>query len=999
MRKLVFLLFAWCVANTALAQLSGNGFYRVQNNNTGRYLTFITKEVIKAADGMDVDLSQAMISKKDFENDVVKDPGSIVYISSVSGGYDLQSQGIDSYSLMGIPLVVTPTNGGYICSGTMSASGASVTKTLYDNGSPNLPEGFLTTSNTGNGVWAIKPVSVSSSNYFGLLPQQYDGEYWTSLMASFGFEGNPKNVEVYAVTSVHSEGVAVVSKIQGAVPPGTPVIIKCATSSSYDNRLDLKLTTNTTVSKNLLKGVYLARTQSYDPSTMRVLGKGKDGKKAFVTARNLNYVNRNEAFLMVPKGYPEELTIMTEEEWNSDVPVTITINNASRVYGDPNPDFTYTVSPAGALKGTPVFVCNATSTTPVGTGTSEYEIWLKSSSIANSTVTVNKGMLTVTKAPLTVVPYDETRMVGFPNPEFRLNYYGFKNGDTEDVLITKPVASCPSLQEKVGKYPIVVSGGEAKNYELVYEQGTLELLPPSVRPANIIREYGDDNPPFTYTPEGILKAEPLYSCSADKTSEVGSYPIYITKVSSADAGIDYSQPGMLTVQKAPLRVNFSESVYRMNAGDDLPEFKLVYTGFENGEDESVLIEPVKVTVQGNTSDVGTRCRVRMIGGEAKNYEIVRGDEVFLYIDPAKPVDPVTVTATSFERYYGDANPKFTYTSKGAELKGEPAITCEATATSAPGQYAIKISKGGVTNKKDTYVDGVLTILPAPLTITAGNFTRKQGEENPDFTQGLTYSGFKLNETADVLTVKPTVTCAADKDSEPGEYDVVVSGAESANYSINYVNGKLIVGEADELIVVAESFTREYGEANPEFKYNVSGADAEGTPEVTCVATATSPVGTYDIVVAKGTLTNYKTRFTNGKLTITPATLKVSVGNYEREEGEDNPQFAITYEGWKNGENESVLLVKPTATTEAGKDAKTGKYAITVSGGLAENYVLEYTNGELEVKIPSGIMAVFAKGQSVDIYTTTGVLVKKGATTLKGLSRGVYLVGGKKVVIK
>ena len=143
MRKLVFLLFAWCVANTALAQLGGNGFYRVQNNGTGRYLTFITKEAFKTADGMDVNLSQAMISKKDFENDVVKDPGSIVYISSVSGGYDLQSQGIDSYSLMGIPLVVTPTNGGYICSGTMSASGASVTKTLYDNGSPSLPEGFL----------------------------------------------------------------------------------------------------------------------------------------------------------------------------------------------------------------------------------------------------------------------------------------------------------------------------------------------------------------------------------------------------------------------------------------------------------------------------------------------------------------------------------------------------------------------------------------------------------------------------------------------------------------------------------------------------------------------------------------------------------------------------------------------------------------------------------------------------------------------------------------
>ena len=170
MRKIIFLLFALCVANTAFAQLSGNGFYRVQNVGTQRYLTFVTREVFKTADGLDVDMSQAMISKK--WDAVINDPGSIVYISSISGGYDLQSQGIDSYSLMSIPLSITSTTGGYICSGTVHASGATATKTLYDWGGQNLTEGYLTTSNTGNGVWSIKPVRANSSNYFAKIQKK-----------------------------------------------------------------------------------------------------------------------------------------------------------------------------------------------------------------------------------------------------------------------------------------------------------------------------------------------------------------------------------------------------------------------------------------------------------------------------------------------------------------------------------------------------------------------------------------------------------------------------------------------------------------------------------------------------------------------------------------------------------------------------------------------------------------------------------------------------------
>lgn len=53
-------------------------------------------------------------------------------------------------------------------------------------------------------------------------------------------------------------------------------------------------------------------------------------------------------------------------------------------------------------------------------------------------------------------------------------------------------------------------------------------------------------------------------------------------------------------------------------------------------------------------------------------------------------------------------------------------------------------------------------------------------------------------------------------------------------------------------------------------------------------------------------------------------------------------------------------------------------------------------------IPTGVAAVAVENDVVNVYTTTGLLVKKGvnsADALNGLSKGLYIVGGKKVMVK
>ncbi len=52
-----------------------------------------------------------------------------------------------------------------------------------------------------------------------------------------------------------------------------------------------------------------------------------------------------------------------------------------------------------------------------------------------------------------------------------------------------------------------------------------------------------------------------------------------------------------------------------------------------------------------------------------------------------------------------------------------------------------------------------------------------------------------------------------------------------------------------------------------------------------------------------------------------------------------------------------------------------------------------------MKQPDAIEEVGANGKTYDVYTTTGVLVKKNATSLNGLPAGIYIVNGNKVMVK
>ena len=541
--------------------------------------------------------------------------------------------------------------------------------------------------------------------------------------------------------------------------------------------------------------------------------------------------------------------------------------------------------------------------------------------------------------------------ITIPNSLTAINYCAFYNCSnltsvTSDIMI--PFAIQDNVFWGVNSSCVLYVPTEALS---LYEQtegwnahfSKIDEKPLIISATSMSREYGEANPTWVFTstggePNGI----PAFSCEATETSPVGTYDIIVSQGSVTNTNVTYVK-GTLTITKAPLTITANAT--SMKQGEETPKFTVTYSGFMNGETEAVLTkQPTFICEATEASPIGSY-PIIVEAAEAQNYDITYVNGTLTVND----ADPIVIKANSYSRKYGEENPNFEYTTEGANLKGTPLITCEATATTPVGEYPIAISKGNVQNYNDSYSNGTLTITKAPLTITVNPVSKKQGEAVPKFT--LTYSGFKNGETEAVLTQKPIITCDVTADSPKGNYPITVSGAEAQNYDITFVNGTLTVKEADPIVITANNCSREYGEDNPTFEFSSIGATIHGAPSISCEATILSPVGEYPIVITKGGVTNYNDSYVNGTLTVTKAPLIVGVKDCSRYVKEANPTFELTYSGFKNGETEVLLTRKPTVTCEATDESPVGLYAITISGGEAENYELIYVNGTLTVEVP------------------------------------------------
>ena len=78
-------------------------------------------------------------------------------------------------------------------------------------------------------------------------------------------------------------------------------------------------------------------------------------------------------------------------------------------------------------------------------------------------------------------------------------------------------------------------------------------------------------------------------------------------------------------------------------------------------------------------------------------------------------------------------------------------------------------------------------------------------------------------------------------------------------------------------------------------------------------------------------------------------LTVKVNNVNRLYGSDNPEFTYSIEGFVNSDTESILLEKPSITTNATVNSNAGTYSIEASGGKASYYSFNYVPGVLTIE--------------------------------------------------
>ena len=312
-------------------------------------------------------------------------------------------------------------------------------------------------------------------------------------------------------------------------------------------------------------------------------------------------------------------------------------------------------------------------------------------------------------------------------------------------------------------------------------------------------DYNGSAPSYSYknnVPAGFKPSNEDSWPELEKNA--GTYSTNITMTfANDDMSFDVEIPYSYKINPITLKAKVKDATREY--GNDNPQFVTEYSGFVNNEDESVITDKGKYTTTASKkSDIGTY-DVTLSDCKATNY-VFEYEKGTLTVTKA----PLAAFVKKTTKVYGDENPAFSIEYTG--LKNEetapvwttaPTIGTEATKKSSVGVYTVSASNGVPKNYElEEIVSGTLSITSAPLTIKAKTYIRKEDEEDPEFT--LTYEGFKNDETNEVLTKQPTVTTTATKDSEPGEYEVIVSGAEAENYTISYVNGILKVIEADPL---------------------------------------------------------------------------------------------------------------------------------------------------------------------------------------------------------
>ena len=314
MKKILLFLTSF-LPLAAAAQLNGDGYYRIQNNASERYVT-LKDNVVNG----EVDMSSATADVSNLRSwrgfdQVEANPASIFYIKNMGGNqYNLIAQGTSVYDITGGKKYIDiydKASGSYYL---FEVTSGGVAGHIYDSNDSAVRGSITTKGEKAYMYWRLLPVT-TDNNYIGLKPtvQAADGWYGT-VYASFPFKLNSSNVTVYYVDGVHAGQFQLKQVESEIIPAATPLVFKTDSNDPAQNKIIPVAETTSVPTDNLLSGTYFSSRNrnhlayvEFDASKMRVLGVDADKNLIFTedatgALTDNNDIPMNTCWLNVPEG-------------------------------------------------------------------------------------------------------------------------------------------------------------------------------------------------------------------------------------------------------------------------------------------------------------------------------------------------------------------------------------------------------------------------------------------------------------------------------------------------------------------------------------------------------------------------------------------------------------------------------------------------------------------------------------------------------------------------
>ena len=714
-------------------------------------------------------------------------------------------------------------------------------------------------------------------------------------------------------------------------------------------------------------------------------------------------------------------------------PLTIIADSTSKTYGGTVilGGTRFTISPSTPLFNsdsvTGVTLTSAGAVATAAVAGSPYDITASAATgtgLANYDITYDVGHLTVDPALLTITAdsmfktYGDTVFLG--GTRFTISpLTPLLNSDSIAGVVLTSAGAAATAGVAGSPYditPIAAVGTGLDNYSITYDVGHLIVAPAllTITADSTSKTYGG-TVTFAGTEFAVSPSTPLFnsdsvtgvtltSTGAAANADVAGSPYDITASTATGSGLgNYSISyvnGGLTVDPALLTItaNSTSKTYGGTVTFAGTEFAVSPSTplFNSDSIAGVVLASAGAVatagVAGSPYDITASAAT---GTGLDNYSITY-DVGHLTVDPAL----LTITANSTSKTYGGtvtfAGTEFAVspstpllnsdTVTGVTLTSTGAATTADVAGSPYGIVASAATGSGLGNYSISYVNGGLTVNPAPLTITVANQSKVYGQANPTLTG--TVSG-ALN--GDDVTASYATTATQSSDVQAGGYAITFEGligAKTGDYSVTgQTPGTLTVNPAP-LTVTANAATKVYGQANPAFTASYSGfvlgqdpSALLGTLGFATAGTAASHVGSYPVTPNDLSSANYVITYAPGTLTVTPAPLTITAVGVIKTYGLAVPTLTADYSGFVNGDTAAGLATPVNLATAVTAATHFGVYPINASGATSADYAITFVDGAIAVT--PNILTVTPVNQIISF----GLKVPTIAATYSGFLNG------------